>query len=105
MSAPKWVRALITVPADLRTQANGQAALLDFDVGGELTFDMPLGPEGAAEPTEYGCSTLMRPWTADQVATQLLPNFPGARPYLETAGWTTETALADAGLVVLPQEA
>ncbi|HSV91721.1 MAG TPA: hypothetical protein VLH81_01545 [Desulfobacterales bacterium] len=105
MSGAGWVRAFLTVPAAMRAMANEAAALLDFDAGGALTFDVPLGPEPGAEVTDYGCATLMRPWTADQVATQLLPNFPGARLYSEHAGWTTQAALADAGLVVLTPEA
>lgn len=101
MSTAKWVRVFVTVPVALVAQANGAAAGLDFDEGGELTFSVPFGPEGATEPTDYGCSTLMRPHTVDLVATQLLPSFPGARIYSEVAGWTARTALADAGLITL----
>ncbi len=103
MSAPRWVRVLITVPAALRDVANDVAQNLDFDSGGLATFDVPLGPGGAAEPTAYGCSTLMRPWTADQVESEMLPAFPGARFYSE-AGWTIAEALADSGLVVLTSD-
>jgi len=105
MSAPKWVRAFITVPVALQAAAAEQAALLDFDVGGAATFDVPLGPEGATEPTDYGASMLLRPKTLDAVIGQLLPAFPGARVYAETGGWSVRSALADAGLMVLTQRA
>jgi len=100
MSAAKWVRATITVPVALQEAANMLAAELDFDDGAD-TFSVPLGPEGAIEPTDFGCCTLLRPHTADQVATHLLPQFAGARFYSEVAGWDFMSALADAGLTVL----
>ena len=103
MTAPKWVRAIMTVPTALVDAANDTARGLDFDEGAG-TFSVPLAPEGVTEPTDYGCSTLLRPHVAAQVATELLPLFPGARLYLESEGWTMATALADAGLVVLPEE-
>lgn len=101
MSGAGWVRVLVTIPVALRDAANLAAAGLDFDSGGGLTFDVPLAPAGQTEPTDFGACSLMRPWTADEVATELLPGFPGARVYSGAGGWTPEAGLADAGLVVL----
>lgn len=101
MSGIGWVRVLMTVPEELREAANMAATELDFDAGGELTFDVPLGPPGAAAPTDFGAYTLMRRHTLDEILAVLLPAFAGARVYSELGGWDQASGLADAGLVVL----
>ena len=100
MSGIGWVRLHVTVPVALGSAANATAEGLDFDAGAD-TFEVPLAPPGATEPTDLGASTLVRPHTAETIVTELLPAFAGARVYSELGGWTWRSALEDAGLQVL----
>ncbi len=52
-------RLLILVAAPSQLAANQQAAKVDTDGGGELTFTAGLSPSGASPATHYWCSWQM----------------------------------------------
>ncbi len=98
-----WYRMFLIVPAALQVWANGQAAALDADGGGD-TFTVPLSATGVAPATHYGAAGLVRPGTRDVILGQLVPNAPGSAAYDELDGWSWPSAIEDAGLQVIPSE-
>ena len=90
-------RAFIFVPMTFIDQANALAAQTDPDTGGDETFGkVQLVRDDGVEYT--ACSTAILTQAGLDAIAAALPQMPGAAYYLESAGWTWETALVDMGL-------
>jgi hypothetical protein len=95
-------RAFIMVTANRLNQANNAAKNWDPDVGGDKTFgSLMLSASGNAPVQWYGCDTRLTPAMKAKVDTFKSSNTNNCKYYLESAGWSWESALTDAGLKVI----
>ena len=98
-------RYFIFVQWNKLTPANAQADIWDPDFGGRFTFGRKrFSADGQEPPTYSGCNT---PAT-DNMRTKILAAFahvPFYKLYSTADGWTWQTALADAGLQLIEEEA
>jgi hypothetical protein len=77
---PLYTRRLhIVVTAAERAAANQAAQGLSGNPADGGTFNLPLSPTGQAPATHYRCCVALTEAAYQQVLTQLLPAFPGAR--------------------------
>jgi len=96
-------RTIIIVPEDKITAANAQAAAWDEGPTGDETFgQVRLSPNGLEPRTHTACGAQLTDGRKTRVLAALT-NVPFTAVYWESDGWDYETALADAGLQVIPE--
>ena len=92
-------RAIIFVPKGHKAAANGFAMQIGTDAREDLTFGhVKLSPAGNLPETHYATATGLSQEGLDMLAAAK-PQLPGSQYYLESEGWTWETAKTDIGLV------
>ncbi len=96
-------RAIIFVPKGHKAAANGFAQQVGTDLREDLTFgSVKLSPSGNLPETHYAAATGISQEGLDMLVAAK-PQLPGSQYYLESEGWTWETAKADIGLVSIDE--
>ena len=97
---------MIVTAAD-QEAANGYAASIDPDIGGDRTFSIPLSATGAVPATHYATDTVVTIETLEQIAALQAAEFPMAMIHRghhdfdhesEINRYTFDEVLAEAGL-------
>lgn len=96
----EWIdRVFCFVPEGQRQAANVLAAQLDPDEGGILTFDLARSFSDDGETVTHRYINSQLKATGVAAIPTLAAQIPGSLVYLQSHGWTQNSAISDAGLV------